>query len=506
MSRLFPILACLLLLAAGSSPAQQRPPNLIFILADDLGYGDLGCYGAGHLTTHHIDALAAEGMRFTRAHASSATCTPSRYSLLTGQYAWREPGTGIAPGNAALLIDTGITTLPSVFREAGYATGVVGKWHLGLGPEGGPDWNGEIKPGPLEIGFDYSFLIPATGDRVPCVFVENHRVAGLEKDDPIRVSYQEKVGDWPTGKEHPELLKMHPSHGHDQTIVNGISRIGYMTGGKAALWTDENIADTLVRQAKEFIARNQDKPFFLFFSAHDIHVPRVPHERFAGKSGLGPRGDVILQFDWAVGALMEQLDKLGLAENTLVILTSDNGPVLDDGYHDKAVELISSHKPSGYLRGGKYSAFEGGSRVPFIVRWPGKVNSGVSDALFSQLDLLASFARLTGVEIDSLAGPDSFDRLDVLLGKSKEGRSHVVEQALNGTLSLVSGDWKYIEPRKGPELMKNVNIETGYSMEPQLYNLEKDPGEKENLAAAHPDKLKELANLLETVQTAERSR
>ena len=511
MNRIFNV-AVLVIAALGAlltacSPAEKGKttdpaprPNVILIYTDDLGYGDLGCYGAGQITTHNIDALAAQGMRFTRAHASSATCTPSRYSLLTGEYAWRMPGRGIAPGDAALLIDTGITTLPSVFQEAGYATGVVGKWHLGLGPEGGPDWNGKISPGPLEIGFDYSFLIPATGDRVPCVFVENHHVVGLEKDDPIQVSYKEKVGDRPTGKEHPELLKMHPSHGHDQTIINGISRIGYMAGGTAALWTDENIADTLVRRATEFIARNKDNPFFLFFSTHDIHVPRVPHERFAGKSGLGPRGDVILQLDWAVGVLMEQLERLGLTENTIVIFTSDNGPVIDDGYQDKAVELLSSHRPSGWLRGGKYSAFEAGTRVPFIVRWPGKINSGQSDALFSQVDLLASLASLTGVQLDSLEAPDSFDMLDALLGKDKKGRSHVVEQALNGTLSLVRGDWKYIEPHKGPKLMSSVNIETGYSMEPQLYNLEKDPGEKENLAAANPDKVNEMAKLLETIR------
>lgn len=494
-----------LLIGCGQAPENKQDkaadkPNVILIYADDLGYGDLGCYGAGHLTTHNIDALAAGGMRFTRAHASSASCTPSRYSMLTGEYAWRRPGRGIAPGDAALLIDTAAVTLPSVFQEAGYTTGVVGKWHLGLGPEGGPDWNGEIKPGPLEIGFDHSFLIPATGDRVPCVFVENHRVAGLEADDPIQVSYTEKVGDWPTGRENPELLKMHPSHGHDQTIVNGISRIGYMTGGKAALWTDENIADTLVQRAKAFIAKNREKPFFLFFSTHDVHVPRVPHPRFAGKSGLGPRGDVILQLDWCVGQIMEQLAQLGLEENTIVIFSSDNGPVVDDGYEDKAVELLSTHRPAGPLRGGKYSAFEAGTRVPFIVRWPGKINPGISDALVSQVDLLASFAKLTGVKTDSLSAPDSFDMLDVLLGKTKQGRSQLVEHAVNGTLSLVQGDWKYIEPHKGPALMKNVNIETGYSMEPQLYNVVKDPGEKENLAAENPEKVSEMAALLEQIR------
>ncbi len=190
-------------------------------------------------------------------------------------------------------------------KSAGYTTGVVGKWHLGLGPEGGPDWNGEIKNGPLDIGFDYSFIIPATGDRVPCVFVENRRVVGLDPEDPITVSYNNKVGDWPTGKENPELLKMHPSHGHDMTIVNGISRIGYMTGGKSALWVDEDIADVITGKAVNFIEGNKDKPFFLYFATHDIHVPRVPNQRFVGKSGMGPRGDAILEFDWSVGEIIE---------------------------------------------------------------------------------------------------------------------------------------------------------------------------------------------------------
>src|SRR5690606_16648767 len=235
--------------------------------------------------------------------------------------------------------------------------------------------------GPLEIGFDYAFLIPATGDRVPCVYVENHQVVGLDAADPIEVSYKEEIGDEPTGAENPELLKMHPSHGHDMTIVNGISRIGYMTGGTAARWIDEDMADLITARATRFIENHRHQPFFLFFSTHDIHVPRVPHSRFAGKSGMGPRGDVILQLDWSVGAILEALERTRLSENTIVIFTSDNGPVVDDGYRDKAVELLGDHKPSGPMRGGKYSAFEAGTRVPFIVRWPAMIRPGTSDAL-----------------------------------------------------------------------------------------------------------------------------
>jgi hypothetical protein len=277
---------------AGASPR----PNIVVIYADDLGYGDVSCYGASGVRTPHIDRLASRGRRFLNAHAPAATCTPSRYALLTGEYAWRRKGTSILPGDAALIIDPGRATLPSMLRAAGYETAAIGKWHLGLG-KGSPDWNGEIAPGPLDVGFDYSFLIPATGDRVPCVFVEDGRVVGLDPTDPISVSYGAPVGSEPTGRERPDLLKVRPSHGHDQTIVNGISRIGYMSGGRSARWVDEEIADTITAKAVSFIERRRDRPFFLYFATHDIHVPRVPHPRFAGKSGMGPRGDAILELD-----------------------------------------------------------------------------------------------------------------------------------------------------------------------------------------------------------------
>ena len=386
----------LLLLALVPAVAQTRP-NIILIYTDDLGYGDLSCYGATSLKTPNVDRLAKEGLRFTDGHAPAATCTPSRYALLTGEYAWRKEGTGVLPGNAALIIEPGRATLPSLLRQAGYATGVVGKWHLGLGPKGnGPDWNGEIKPGPNDVGFDYAFIMAATGDRVPCVYLENGRVVGLDPADPISVSYGKPVGDWPTGIGKPGLLKMYPSHGHDQTIVNGISRIGYMSGGKAALWKDEDMALTFTSRATAFIEQYKDRSFFLYFAPHDPHVPRVPNARFLGKSGMGPRGDAIVQADWSVGEILRTLDRLRLADNTIVVFTSDNGPVIDDGYKDDAVAKLGDHRPAGPFRGGKYSNFEAGTRVPLIVRWPRQVKRGVSDALVSHLDLLASLARFTG--------------------------------------------------------------------------------------------------------------
>jgi arylsulfatase A-like enzyme len=493
-------------LAALGTSCKKAPekPNVIIIYADDLGYGDVSCYGATNVNTPNIDRLAQQGLRFTNAHCTSATSTPSRYSLLTGEYAWRRKGTGVAPGDAAALITPGRTTIATVFKNAGYTTGVIGKWHLGLGPEGGPDWNGDITPGPMDIGFDYNFLIPATGDRVPCVFVENRRVAGLDANDPITVSYKEKVGDWPTGKEHPELLKMHPSHGHDMTIVNGISRIGYMTGGRFALWVDEDIADVITGKAVSFIEKNRDKPFFLYFATHDIHVPRVPNQRFVGKTGMGPRGDAIAEFDWSVGEIIKTIDSLDLARNTIIIVTSDNGPVVDDGYKDEAVMKLGSHRPAGPLRGGKYSLFDGGTRVVFIARWPGKIKPGTSDALFCQIDLMGSFAAMTGQILDKEAGPDSFDKIDVLLGKSDKDRDWLVEHS--GRLTILKDNWKYIEPGGGVKIEVNTNTETGNDTIPQLYNLKNDIGEKINVEDQNPLIVKELKDQLDKIKNDGRTR
>jgi arylsulfatase A-like enzyme len=496
------VLGVLSVVSSGCTGKQNiEKPNVIIIYADDLGYGDVSCYGANRISTPNIDLLAYRGLRFTNAYCASATSTPSRYSLLTGEYAWRKAGTGIARGDAPAIIESDTTTIATVFRNAGYTTGVVGKWHLGLGPDSGADWNGEITNGPLDIGFDYNFILPATGDRVPCVYVENRRITGLDPLDPVRVSYTEPIPGMPTGRDNPELLKMVPSHGHDMTIVNGISRIGWMSGGKSALWVDENMADTLTSKSVKFIEKNRDNPFFLYFATHDIHVPRVPHERFSGKSGMGPRGDAIIEFDWSVGEIMKTIERLNLSEKTLIIVTSDNGPVVDDGYRDNAVELLGDHKPSGPFRGGKYSAFEGGTRVIFIASWNGKIQPGRTDALFSQIDLLASFADLTGQSVPEGSGSDSHGNLASLLGKSVSSREWVVEHALNGRLSLIKGNWKYIEPGNGEKLYPHVNIESGNDTLPQLYNLKTDKGEKINAAADNPVIVNELTQLLDSIKS-----
>ncbi len=391
-----------------------------------------------------------------------------------------------------------------MLQHAGYATGIVGKWHLGLGHVGGPDWNGEISPGPNEIGFDYAFIMPATGDRVPTVYVENRHVVGLDPADPISVSYNEKVGDWPTGRENPELLTMHPSHGHDGTIVNGISRIGFMTGGRAALWRDEEMAQTFVARAAAFIEKQRDRQFFLYFAPHDPHVPRAPNPRFVGDTSMGPRGDAIIQADWAVGEIMRTLDRLRLTDNTIVIFASDNGPVIDDGYRDGAVERLGGHRPSGPFRGGKYSNFEAGTRVPLIVSWPRHVNRGVSDALVAHIDLLASLSAFTNQTLTDSDAPDSLNTWSAFTGRSKIGRTVYVEQGSG--LAVRQNRWKYIEPNSRPRMSRETNTELGNDTEPQLYDLAADPGERTNVAAKFPAKANELQRLLDGVRAAGRSR
>ena len=473
----------------------NEKPNIVIIYMDDLGYGEVGAYGATELKTPNMDRLAEAGVMFTDGHASSATCTPSRYALLTGQYPWRNKNAKILPGSAPLLIDTDQMTLPKMLKQEGYHTGIVGKWHLGLG-RGNVDWNERVSPGPNEVGFDYSFIMAATQDRTPTVYLEDGYVVGLEEDDPLLVSYQENFEGEPTGKDNPELLKMKWHHGHNQSIENGIPRIGYQKGGEAAMWVDENMADDFLAKAKQYVHKHKEEPFFLYYAFQQPHVPRTPHPRFVGTSGMGPRGDVIVEADWCVGEFVKTLEDEGLLENTLIIFSSDNGPVVNDGYYDDAVEKLGEHTPWGPLRGGKYSLFEAGTRVPFIVYWEGKIKRVKSDALVSQLDIMSSIAELVG---SKTKGPDSKELLDVFMGKNQDGRDELVLEATSRT-ALRKGKWIMIPPYKGPAVNKNVNIELGNSPEFLLYNLESDLGQQKNLAEENPKMLKEMVKTFEKVR------
>lgn len=462
-------------------------------MADDLGYGDIGCYGAKpkNLKTPHIDKLAANGLRFTSGYCSASTCTPTRFSFLTGKYAFRQSNTGIAPPNGPAIIQPGIETLPTLMKKAGYATAVIGKWHLGLGGPSGPDWNGELKPGPRDIGFDYCYLLPTTNDRVPQVYVENWRVKNLDPNDPLWVGRKKPSPDHPTGITHRSTLKMDWSHGHNSTIHNGISRIGFYTGGHAARFRDEDLADEWVNQSNKWIESNKDNPFFLFFSSHDLHVPRIPHERFRGTSALSYRGDVIVQLDWCVGELVKTLDRLKLSDNTLIVFCSDNGPVGDDGYKDEALEKMADHSPNGPFSGGKYSVLEGGTRTPFITYWPGKIKPGVSDEIVCTIDMAASFAALTGTKLPDDACPDSFNVLGALLGKKgAKGRDHLVQQdnGRGGNYGYRVGNWKL--QRHDSKRKRNVVVTNKLTNTPAprfaLFDLSKDVEEKVDVSKKHP--------------------
>ena len=501
--KLLSMLVLVSFLAASSCVGQDRP-NIVVIMADDLGYGDVSCYGATELATPHIDRLAAEGLRFTSGYCSASTCTPTRYSFLTGIYAFRRKGTGIAPPNSPAIIAAGTETIASILQRAGYATAVIGKWHLGLGGPDGPDWNGDLRPGPREIGFDYNFLLPTTNDRVPQVYVQNNRVLNLDPRDPLWVGSKIPEPQHPTGRSHRETLKMDWSHGHNATIHNGISRIGFYTGGHAARFRDEDLADQWIEESNRWIEAHQQTPFFLFFSSHDLHVPRMPHERFQGKTRTGLRGDAILQLDWCVGELTKTLERLGLREKTLIIFCSDNGPVGDDGYRDDALEKMGLHRPAGPYRGGKYSVYEGGTRTPFITSWKGRIEPGVSDQLVCTIDLAASLAALIDTPVMDDSCLDSLDLHQALLGlPHAKGRDHLVQQdnGRGGNYGFRVGDWKLLRHDGGTTRNLIVENRLANSKVPrfQLFDLNLDPSETTNVISEHPKVAEKMKAQLEAI-------
>ncbi len=495
------IILSLILLGISSISLGTEPPNIVVIMADDLGFGDVSCNGATAVETPNVDRLAAEGLRFTSGYTSASTCTPTRYSFLTGTYAFRQKGTGIAAPNSPAIIRPGTETVASLLHRAGYTTAVIGKWHLGLGDQA-PDWNGLLQPGPLEIGFDHCFLLPTTNDRVPQVYVEDHRVKNLDPKDPLWVGNTKPSPDHPTGVTHRDTLRMDWDYGHNGTIHNGISRIGFYTGGHAARFRDEDLADEWVDQSNRWLEANKDRPFFLFFSSHDIHVPRMPHERFQGATEMGFRGDAIVEFDWCVGELLDTLDRLELAEKTLVILCSDNGPVLNDGYKDEAAERLGDHQPGGPYRDGKYSVYEGGTRTPFITRWVGQIKPGVSDEVVSTVDLPASLAALVGESIPDDECLDSFNVLEALLGiEGAVGRDHLLQQNNNGNmLGLRVGNWKLVRLPGPKQPGQSAQIRE------QLFDLSVDPSESHDLATIKPKQLARMTSMLDKIVAAGRTR
>ena len=485
----YTILPALALAAVSCSEGEkQQNPNILLIVADDLGLGDVSAYGSQTICTPNIDRLADNGIRFTNGYATSATSTPSRYALFTGLYPWRNEEARILPGDAPLLIDPQLPTMPKMLQSEGYQTAAIGKWHLGMG-DGNTDWNRQISPSANTVGFDYTCLIAATNDRVPTVYVENGLVEGLEEDDPIYVSYKENFEGEPTALTHPEMMKMKWYDGHYNTIVNGIPRIGFMKGGQKARWVDEDMADYFSGKVKAYLdARDKTKPFFLYYGLHQPHVPRAPHQRFVGSTNMGPRGDAVIEADWCVGEIISYLEENNLAENTLVIFTSDNGPVVNDGYCDDSEERLGVHDPRNGTRGGKYSLFDGGTHIPLIVYWKGHLTPMLSDALISQHDLFASIGALVGADVPE--GLDSQEHLDVLLGKSLQGREDLIHEA-QGKLSYRRGGYSLIPPYDGEKRNKTLN-ELGNLGEWGLFDLNADFGEQKNIAKENPEKLEEM--------------
>lgn len=468
----YAIVLLIIILNSLSSCSQKvkEQPNVIIIYSDDIGYGDIGVYGASLIPTPNIDKLASEGIRFTDGHAAASTCSPSRYALLTGEMGFRK-NVEIQPVNAPLSIQPSQFTIGDLFQQAGYRTGTIGKWHLGLG-NGNIDWNKAIAPGPAELGFDYSFIIPSSNDRSPFVYVENQTVYNADPDDPITVSRvpipDDVIGTkYPDAILNPEAVTVYEGDkNHRGSVINGVGRIGYMKGGRKALWNDNDLADDLVKKTSEFINQNEGSPFFLLLSTNDIHAPRLPNPRFKGTTTLGYRGDNIVQLDWFVGEIMKMIKQNGLEKNTIVIFSSDNGPVnIDGGYQDGSDK--GNHKAAGQYRGGKYQIYEGGTRVPFIIRWPQMIKPQVSSALLSQVDLLASFASYFDLEIPNRATLDSRNHWNAFIGKDGVGASHILEQTnTRGSIAIRKGNFKYI----------NIRDEKF-----ELYNLELDPTESINI-------------------------
>ena len=484
--------------AGGAMRAAARPlggtrgkPNIVYVMADDLGYGDVQCFNAkSRIPTPNFNRLAAQGMRFTDAHTGSAVCTPTRYGVLTGRYSWRgRLKRGVLFGYSPPLIEPGRMTIASMLRGCDYLTGCVGKWHLGLGWVGDNPQKGQVdyaKPltdGPTTRGFDYFFGVSASLDMPPYVFIENDRATELP------TATQDK-------QDFPAYVRSGP-RGPNFELAAGL--------------------DTLVGKAGDFIARSAKAggPFFLYFPLTAPHKPVLPARRFRDKTKLGPYGDFITQVDWSIGQVMAALDKAGVADNTLLIVSSDNGSFMyrlgeDETGHvtDKTVQgfRASSHTSNHVFRGTKADIYEGGHHVPYLVRWPGNVKAGSAcDATICLTDLMATFADVAGATLPRDAGEDSFSTLELMRsGKPATPRAPVVHHSANGTFAVRDGKWKLILSSGSGGREKPAGKPFGKPY--RLFDMTADISETTDLAAKHPDVVARLTKVLETFQSQGRSR
>ncbi len=502
------VIAILLLSSCKSGTNMERQnnrnklPNIVLINSDDVGYGDLGCYGATKVQTPNIDGLAKQGIMFTDAHAASSVCSPSRYGLLTGCYPLRRNFWGPIP-NTALSIDTNHLTISRLLKEAGYNTACIGKWHLGFGDDEKTDYNKALNPGPLELGFDYYFGIPLVNSQPPFVYVENHMVVGHDPDDPFI------FGEASVTQQFPEK--------------NWQGKFG---GAREAhtIYRDEQVGTTLTNKAIEWMRKVHGdkigKPFFLYFATTNIHHPFTPAPQFKGTSVCGRYGDFIHELDWIVGKVLSALDDMGVSENTLVIFTSDNGGCLNLGGQDA---WKTGHRLNGDLLGFKFGAWEGGHRIPFIARWPGKIlPNKISDQLISHVDLLATFANIVGKSLDKEEKFDSVDQLEALTGNPESMiRDHlIISPNWPSHLVVRKGDWVYIDAQNeggfsGTEVgdmhlggaaalkftaQENSDVGEGKIRKDappaQLYNLSNDLSQTKNVYRENPEVVKELQGLL----------
>ncbi|MEQ8768009.1 MAG: arylsulfatase [Planctomycetota bacterium] len=473
----------LTLSAAHANEGSIKRPNIIVILADDLGYGDIGAYNqSSKISTPHLDRLAADGIRFTDAHSPSAVCTPTRYGLLTGRYCWRSRlKKGVLSGTSPNLIEPGRWTLATAARANGYATIAIGKWHLGLGLAEETDYEQPLHPGPLDHGFGEFFGIPASLDMEPYLWIRDDRPVAFPGMQTA-ASQRRKAGGG-----------------------------GFWRGGRIAPgFTHEGVLPRLLEESVAFIERQArlepERPFFLYLPLASPHTPWMPSEIFRGTSEAGYYGDFTHQVDASVGALLGALERTGRAEETLVVFTSDNG---SHWGQDDIEEW--GHLSNGPWRGQKADIWEAGHRIPFLVRWPGHIEGGrVSDETITLCDLMATFTDIWRTNLPENAGEDSASLLPIFQGDDLDQPLHeaVVHHSADGMFAIRRGPWKYVEGRGSGGFTTPRRVDRNEEGGPfgQLYQLDDDPGETTNLYDEQPEVVQELSELLQRYKRQGHSR